>query len=422
MAAGRRKVLFVALDADEDKYTYMSLAAGSLLTTLSSRGGGEIEYWSPPSQEVGAEYADQHAERILARTRDMAPEGVDILFGVYVWNEPLIRQVLPLLREPESKNRIVLGGPQITAAPAGTLEGLYPQADVFVRGEAEDVLAEVSSTVDRVDVPGVHYAGAGDDGSQAEADLCALPSPYLHHTRFIPFKRVGRARWETKRGCPYACRYCQHRGTRRQVRGYKRKRLFDEMSLFSDKGVNTLTVLDPIFNVGAVYIDIVAELVRLGFAGRLSVQCRFEMVTDEFLELVRQLDVCLEFGLQTIHTEECRAIGRKNRIDKVGRVMHRLGKLAIDYKVDLMYGLPAQTPKSFRRSLAFCREHGARKIDAWPLMLLRGTEIAKAEFRNQWRLKESDDAVPIVTSSSTFSRTEWEEMKAMADELKGRED
>ena len=132
---------------------------------------------------------------------------------------------------------------------------------------------------------------------------------------------------------------------------------------------------------------------------------------------MRPLDVCLEFGLQTIQPEEGKAIGRKNNLDKVKSVMRALGKMGIDYAVDLMYGLPEQTPESFRRSVHFCREHGAPSIRAWPLMLLRGTRLA--EQRKKWRLRENEEPVPLVVSSSSFNESEWAEMKALADKVNG---
>lgn len=411
-----RTVSFIAMDVDYDKYTHMSVGCGSLIAAFESAGGGNLGYTSFASGEIKPEYAEKHAEGILGIPREN-----DILFGVYVWNDLLTRNILSILRDKGFTNRIILGGPQITSTPRGNLETLYPHADVFIRGEGENALVEVTRTTEHIKLPGVHYSGDIDDFNRAVADLTTLPSPFLDRFpvgNWIPVERVGRARWETKRGCPFQCWFCQHRGTSNKIRYFNKQRLFDEMKYFIENDIEVLTVVDPTFNKGSTYKGILKELIRLGYNKELSLQCRLEYVDDEFLELVRHFDTHLEFGLQTIHPVECKAINRQNELDKVVRVMEKLHHQDIHYEIDLMYGLPAQTVDSFHRSVEFCQKYNPKKIRAWPFMLLRGTELDKEEHRKKWDLKESNDPIPVVISSNSFSESDWKEMDTLAKELR----
>lgn len=415
-----REVSFIAMDVDYDKYTHMSVGCGSLLAALQSSGCGKFGYTSFPSWEIKPEYAEKHANDLLGR-----PKNIDILFGVYVWNDLLTRKILSILRDKGFTNRIILGGPQITSTPKDKLETIYPHADVFIRGEGENVLVEVTRTTEHIKLPGVHYSGDIDDFTRAEADLTTLPSPFIGQyekppivNNWIPVKRVGKARWETKRGCPFRCWFCQHRGTSNKIRYFSKQRLFDEMKYFIENNIERLTVVDPTFNTGSTYKDILNELISLGYNKELSLQCRFECVDDEFLELVKRFDTCLEFGLQTIHPTECKAINRQNDLDKVVEVMEKLHHQNIHYEIDLMYGLPAQTVDSFRHSVEFCQRYKPKKIRAWPFMLLRGTELDKEEHRKKWGLKESNDSIPVVISSNSFDESDWKEMDTLAKELR----
>ena len=118
------------------------------------------------------------------------------------------------------------------------------------------------------------------------------------------------------------------------------------------------------------------------------------MVTDEFIEAASQLNVRLEFGLQTIHLEEGRAINRKNNMTKVGQTIDKINKAGIEYEISIIYGLPTQTLQSFSETVDWCLEKSVPAIKAFPLMLLRGTDTEKR--KEEWGLKSSEDSMPVV--------------------------
>jgi radical SAM superfamily enzyme YgiQ (UPF0313 family) len=125
-------------------------------------------------------------------------------FGTYVWND---KEVCSLISRVKVLGvRIVLGGPQISYTERGQLENLYPEADYFVRGHGEVAMVSLAQGAFR-EVPGIHVAGKLDLGLSASANLQELPSPYL-----LGLAKVNKnIRWETQRGCPYKCSFCQHR-------------------------------------------------------------------------------------------------------------------------------------------------------------------------------------------------------------------
>ena len=202
------------------------------------------------------------------------------------------------------------------------------------------------------------------------------------------------------------------------MRNFSRRRLLEEIKCFVEKDVRLLTILDPLFNADkTTYMQVLRDLHDAGYNGKLSLQCHFSYLNAEFLELVREFDVCLEFGLQSVIPCEGKAIGRTNNMKKVGEFMVELTRQGIYYKVDLIYGLPAQTLDSFRSSVKFCREHGVPVLRCWPLMLLRGTKLATVEEREKWGFRENNGTPPVVVSSNSFSEKDWERMRTLSDEL-----
>lgn len=401
-----RHLVLVSLDILREKDPRTSLGHASHRARLSEVEGLEV---SPVCMAVNQPSFREEdlAPAILAR---IDGRDTDIAFGVYAWNDAIIRHTLPVLRENGFSGRIFLGGPQISYAEPG-VASLYPEADAIIRGYAEDALARVVASRDPLVIDGVAWQGGPDAALPAAIDIDSLPSPYLTGiltpTPFI--------RWETQRGCLYACAFCQHRAYGRGgPRPFPLPRIRAEIGLFTRSGVRDIAALDPIFHAHPHAPEILRTFRAHAFSGRLSLQCRFERITPEFLDACEGLDVRLEFGLQTIHRSEMAAIGRINDLGRVEAVMADLARRGIFYEVSVIFGLPTQTVDAFRSTLSWCRDRGAPVIKAFPLQLLRGTRLHRDRAR--WGLVESADPIPVVLASDTFGRAAWEEMRRIADE------
>jgi radical SAM superfamily enzyme YgiQ (UPF0313 family) len=337
----------------------------------------------------------------------------DIAISAYVWNEYLINPLISYLRKQGFRGFILLGGYQIGYAERESLAQLYPEADVFIPGYAEESLLEWFKGMHTGPFPLIL------DRKMSYEDI---PSPYLTGILDVPHG-TQMVRLETKRGCPYRCHFCAHRDlTRNKL--YKRPldKVFDEISFLTDRHVKRVNILDPVFNVGKEYLSVMEHINKVKNGTVFTLQSRFEKLDEDegerFLELAADGRYLLEFGLQTIHTTEMEAINRKNDMTKVRHAFSRLSTSGVQFEVSLIYGLPGQTVDSFRQSIDFAQSNGAEVIKAYPLMLLRGTEMYSN--KHQWGLKEESTGefgIPVVTESNTFRRHEWEVMKQIADGL-----
>ncbi|MBI2893922.1 MAG: radical SAM protein [Deltaproteobacteria bacterium] len=416
-ATVKRRTILVDLGWARDKDPSVPLGHASLLAALRTAGATDVV---PLVFPVNAQCTKVRGivEAVERASGGIAANWVDVCMGAYVWNERLLQDVLALLRQRGFGGRIVLGGPQVSYSGRG-IDAVYPGADVFIRGFAEEALVSVTADAHGALPRGAHRSGEADDQSRAVPDFEGLPSPLL--AGILPLVDDGRGvplvRWETKRGCPYACAYCQHRepGARLRAARFSFERLKSEIAVMKAARVREIGVLDPVFNVGPDYLDVLAELRRQQFGGMLAFQCRPELVAPEFLDALRGLTVLLEFGLQTIHEKESRAINRSSRMDLVENGLSRVMAAGLLCKVGLIYGLPAQTYESFRASIAYCLERRVKVVRAFPLMLLRGTSLERD--RERWGLVESEDPIPVVVASRSFDRAEWRRMDALAGAL-----
>lgn len=406
-----KPVILVSLEYPRPQDGKVGLGIASIAASLEHAGIP----WQIIEAEVNSEdfSVDSVLDKLLYAIAESGPDCL-VGFGTYVWND---REVCELARKLKGRGvTIVLGGPQISYAGIGQLEGLYPEADYFVRGHGEKAMIYLANG-EVPDNSGIHTAGTPDSGRKAEHDLMALPSPYLMGT----IELRDSIRWETQRGCPYQCSFCQHRAPGKWDKSgglIDEQRLKQELELFAAANVKRISVLDPIFHINCSRAIRILKMIKdAGVKAEISLQCHFENCTPEFIDALEGLNVTLEFGLQTTIENEYRAIRRPNKLNMVTNTVHELNKRGIDFEVSLIYGLPNQTLTSFRESVDWCKELKIPRVRAWPLMLLRGTPLY--DQKEQYGFKERTiQRIPIVVSSNTFSQSDHAEMDRIAREMK----
>jgi radical SAM superfamily enzyme YgiQ (UPF0313 family) len=267
--------MLIALDWTRPKDPPLSLGHASILANaLKERVDVSERSWA-----VNSKLFDpvDVVDYIMAN----ANENVDVAFGVFIWNEASIQEILKAVLAKGFSGRIILGGPQISHTKS-ELETHYPQANVFIRGFAESALIELAKQDCRRGViPDPIRGGDLDLNMQASVDLETLPSPYLEGVikpqRFI--------RWETQRGCKFRCSFCQHREPKSaldKTKAFSLNRVHQEAQwILQNPIIQDVAVLDPVFNSGPHYLEILRWL--HGYTGKLALQARLEMVKVEFI-------------------------------------------------------------------------------------------------------------------------------------------
>lgn len=415
--------MLISLDWTRPRDPPLSLGHASILANANQHNIETIPgSWSVNNPDFNVQMVSDFIMKHASPTTDVA-------IGAFVWNENDVQSILRSLYAQNYPGRIIIGGPQISYLKSG-LEKFYPQADIFIRGYAENAIVELMSSKSSYPViNGVHYAGTPDKGASAMVNLDALPSPYLSGL----IKPQNYIRLETQRGCPFKCAFCQHRESdiTMKRRQFHLSRILQEIEWITQNTIiQDISVLDPTFNSGPNYLEILDKFISGKFSGKLSLQCRIEMVKKEFLDKISALNttarVTLEFGLQTIDREEQKIINRPNNINAVTRVLKEVCAREINHEISLIFGLPKQTVNSFKKSIDFCIQHKTPVIHAFPLMLLRGTPMydRKAEFglvesheMASPEINRIQTGIPHVVASNSFTYKDWQEMAKIAEEL-----
>jgi len=334
-----------------------------------------------------------------------------IVLSVYIWNDYLINGIINLSIKRGFRGNIILGGHQINCMNPTELTAIYPKASVFIQGYGEKSLLQ-AILLEKQDLPLI-----------LNEKLIAneLPSVYLNEELTI-LQQQDMVRMETKRGCPYSCSFCSFRDLKDKcVYQLPINKVFQELSFLQSKQVQKINVIDPVFNHGKNYLEILDEIIRLKMKSHFTFQSRFELIKsnaiDGYLDKVSLIKSTLEFGLQSVNTFETNGINRKNDISKVKFVMNELNLRNINYEISIIYGLPFQNVDSFQTTIDFIKSNGCKNIKAFPLMLLRGTELYYMKEKLNLKVEMDDFNIPYVTSGNSFTKNEYLKMKEIANNL-----
>lgn len=409
-------VYVVSFDLIRSGEPPISYAVGSLIASLSDRQAFPYQLRNMSFQLLQPSGNRQAVQsEIDAFIEKVVSESVHaIAIGAYVWAEREVQYLIKRLREAGFHDRIILGGYQISYDDASLLDSHYPSVDVFISGYAEDSLFQAimapASALQKIysDTPNFQH----------------LPSPYS--SGVIPVVAGQKMiRTETRRGCPYRCTFCAHRDlTQNKVYQIAIERKVSEFELFQARSVGKINILDPIFDSGPASQELIKELIAMRFKPQIALQARFEMLRQKagvkLLDKLSCLNVKLEFGLQTAVEAESVLINRRNDLQAAEDALKLVQERDIPLEVSLIYGLPGQTYDSFAQSIDWLQSRGVKDIKAWPLMLLRGTELQHQKQSLSLQEERIDDegfGIPVVTQSYSYSRSDWERMHRLASEL-----
>lgn len=344
----------------------------------------------------------------------MKVKATDIMIGAYVWNENYVQQII---KKISPYKRIVIGGPQVSYVGINELEKYYPEANVFIRGHAEQAVVEYAKKNDKF--YGIHTANNKDYNYQASVDIKKLPSP-LTSNIMNPKDFV---RWETQRGCSYACSFCQHRDASNSgVSKLNQNRINEEIEWLKENKINDIAILDPTFNADTLHSSHILSILP---NAKVSLQVRPEKLNKTFLDAVTKskADITLELGVQTLNPNELGLIDRikgannEKVIEKVKSKLLLAESYGVKTMISLMYGLPEQTVDSFSKTLDWCKTNTNANVVSYPLMLLRGTplyykkkelglqeKVVHIDMSNQNRISHN---IPHVIKTPTMSEDDW---------------
>ena len=302
-----------------------------------------------------------------------------VCFSVYVWNHLILEEAALTLKKLLPDIITLAGGPEVTADPYA-----FRSFDYLVSGNGEsatkEVLLKLSGCDKTEELDGVYYF----DGirtiplaTTGRAHPCPpeqLSSPYLDGT--IDASRYGGALWELARGCPFKCSYCYESKGENRVSYFPMERIEKELELFERKKIPQVFVLDPTYNASKERALKMLKMIKQKTHGMFfCFEARAEFIDRELARAFSEIPCALQIGMQSADPEVLKNVHRTLDKKKFVKNIGYLNEAGVTFGFDLIYGLPGDTLKGFKKSIDFALSLYPNNLELFCLSVLPGTKL-----------------------------------------------
>lgn len=304
-----------------------------------------------------------------------------ILFSVYIWNSQISYQVISELKKICPNAIIGAGGPEVSYNP-NLVKEKCPAIDFVMSGEGENVVLDIVKS---------YYLGNLQKTINSKyvffpksliQDLSVLPFPYPELINDVENADTQNRiyYYESSRGCPFSCSYCLS-SIDKSVRFMSLERTFADLDIFMRARVKLVKFVDRTFNLNEKRYIAIWEHIRDTYNGhtRFHFEIAAEFLSDEALDMLSSMpegSIQFEIGIQSIHPETLKTVGRTSNIEKLATKIRKIPK-SIHVHLDLIAGLPHENLSDFAKSFDYTYRLNPDMLQLGFLKVLSGTEMEK---------------------------------------------
>ncbi len=294
-----------------------------------------------------------------------------ILFSTYVWNEQISLSIAKKLKEHDPKKFIIFGGPSVPDNKYNKAEDYLRKnsfIDVLVHQEGERTILQLLDQFPKNDLkntPNISYLKSSSYHNVPNLprlrDFEKVPSPYLTGIFDDLIKENPNekwlASWETNRGCPFSCTYCDWgSATNSKVSRMHLDRVFEELDWFSNNKVEFIFCCDANFGMLPRDYDIALRAAenkkKFGYPHVLSVQntknARERAYKVQKLLADSGLSKGVTLAMQSVDSHTLKTIKRDNiSIEDYQELQKRFTKDGIPTYTEFILALPGDTYATF---------------------------------------------------------------------------
>ncbi|HKP62711.1 MAG TPA: radical SAM protein [Polyangiales bacterium] len=384
MTTGRLKAYFAR---------YGSTAASSELELVHFTMSEQIRPW------LASEWDTSAAPRARAAVEaGLSPVAA---FSIYTWNAADFLEAIQHVRASCPEITVVVGGPHVQRARDFLFED---GIDLVALGEGEASFQQFLDAPSRAawaDIPGLAYLENGEYRETAKRErtvaLDDLPSALdvieLRDADGRP--RYPRVAYETSRGCPFKCAFCEWGTGAIGTKMYQHSlaRIASDFERLIEGGVQDIWLCDS--NFGALPEDLEKAKIIVGLRERTGRPSTFatswsKTHNDRVQEIVLLLQKHgllqhYNLALQTLTPLALKLSNRKNmRSNRYEPIAKAMAEEGVQIATELIWGLPGDNLPEFEANLD--RLIGVfTNINIFGYTLLPGTEFF--EKRDEYAIK-----------------------------------
>ena len=395
---------------------------------FSNPAAEEEQIWLPYTWGRFREYCDNHSSYDLSSVEWLDPiyfgyfdvnklveeidfSSVDILLcSFYVWNET--RQI-EIARRAKLQNPNILilgGGPQAQYKPHQNTK-LYEALDFITPYEGEQVVADVlykklnNIPIEETDLL-VDPRNPRNSVKPKRLQLREFQSPFLLYKHdFHRFAKNIRKKynvvatmWETNRGCPYKCAFCDWgSATADKIRRFSENNVMKEIEMISELQVDYVFNADAnfgIFKEDLQYVEKIVEMKqRNGYPKELqfSAAKNKKEISNKAHKLLYDNQMCMGAQIAFQHTDGgvLEAIDRSNiKQEKLQEELEEAFRNKIPLVGVVILGNPGDTVQKWKENIGHMLDIGFQHdLRVHDFMLLPNAPAADPEYIKRYQIK-----------------------------------
>lgn len=206
-------------------------------------------------------------------------------------------------------------------------------------------------------------------------DLDLIPSPYLNEMVSVDENTI--VYWEIARGCLFKCDFCVEFSHESNVRHHSFGYLEKELRYFAKKNVGQIVIGCPVFNLSHQHFIKILNMVKEHLPDALiELQLRPDLLSREDIEFLAEMNVFINFGLQTVNQKVHENIMTSLNIENaLSNIKYMANHPSLPFGIDVIAGLPKMNFNDFLNDLEAVFNLWPVNINVYRLSLYPGTRI-----------------------------------------------
>lgn len=362
-------------------------------------------------------------------------------FSSYIWNMEYNKEFARKLKLRYPECIIVFGGHNVN--PDGSNLNEMPYCDIIIHGEGEEpfkaLLLAVYENKPLSCINNISYRENGEIISTqktAPGNIENYPSPYLSGCFDSIIDESGitpSVIWETNRGCPNRCAFCDWGELKSKVRHFPMERISAELDWMVKNKVEYVYCSDANFGLFPRDTEIADMIInnRNAYGYPQVFKTNYTKNRDDVVFEISQKLIKENIGksptlsFQSLSADVLKNIGRSNmELEHFKNLMAKYNKADVPVYSELILGLPGESYDSFTNgicTLIDCGQHTC--IGIYPCELLPNSQLANPDYMkkhgietvrtpfSQYHCKPNSDDVSelsnIIVSTKTMNIEDW---------------
>ncbi len=370
----------------------------------------------------------------ISEALDKIKDPYIVAFSCSTWNTEYNRVLARKVKSRYPECIVIFGGHNVPDGEKMLNENSY--IDYLIHGEGEipfkNLLYALAGEKEISEVSNISYRKDGVPCSTQKENYTFIdyPSPYTSGT-FDGIFNDGydfSVIFETNRGCPNQCAFCDWGKLRSKVRLFSWEKICAELKWFSDRHIEYIYCADANFGLFDRDIEVIKKILELrdpnGYPQKFKVNFsknRQEAVTAvSSLMSKSNLGKAQTLSFQSLNPQVLKNIGRSNLdMEYFNRLVSHYNAEGIRTYSELILGLPGETKESFADGINTLLTGGQHKtLNVYPCELLPNSLLGSREYVEKYALKctripflqyhckENEDISGVTEYAQTISSTD----------------